>query len=114
MICGMYESPCLTCYMSQNTKQMQFLVFEIMHLLLEIARFPVFWVFYKPFLLLSFPQEKHSSVILGIPHLAFLKDEMSSERNACLHAKNVFSFSYCVPTSFFDNKILFYVLLFCF
>lgn len=33
------------------------------------------WVFYKPFFLVSFPHTKQTSAVLGIPHLAFLKDE---------------------------------------
>lgn len=73
-----------------------------------------FPVFYEPFFLVSFPQAKHTAMILGIPHLDFFERLISSGRNAYLHAKNVFPFSYCVFNFLLVNKILFYVLLFCF
>lgn len=73
--------------------------------------FSVFWVFYKPFFLVCFSQAKYDH---RNTTPSFFERLISSGRNDCLHAKTVFSFSYCVPTYLFDYKFLFYVLLFCF
>lgn len=108
MVCGMYKSRCLTCYVSQNRKQMQFLASEIIHLPFEFA---------YVFLYLSLLQALLSSFFLSCKTYfynprnttpSFFKKLMSSEKNAFLHAKA--AFSYCVPTSLLGNKFCLFIL----
>lgn len=93
---------------------MQFLASEVIYLLFETAHGFLYLVLLRALLSSFFLSRKRYFCDPRNTTPSFYERLMCPERNAFLHAKAVFSFFDCVPTSLVGNKILMYILLVCF